>query len=36
MIHTIEITLEYSTNGINLNTLTLAIDDGGILQIIQG
>ncbi len=36
MIHTLEITIEYSTNGINLNTLTLAFDDNGIIQIVQG
>lgn len=36
MIHTIEIKLEYSTNGINLNTLTLTIDDNGVVQVEQG
>ena len=36
MIHTLEIIINYSTNGINLNTLTLAFDDNGIIQIVQG
>ena len=36
LIHTLEIAIEYSTNGINLNTLTLAFDDNGIIQIVQG
>jgi len=36
MIHTLEITIEYSSNGINLNTLTLAFNDNGIIQIVQG
>lgn len=36
MLHTLEITIGYSTNGINLNTLTLSFDDNGIMQIVQG
>lgn len=37
MIYTIEIRIEWTTNGINdLNTLSLAFDDNGILQIVQG
>lgn len=37
MLHTVEIRIEWTTDGLEeLNTLTLAIDDGGILQIIQG
>ena len=36
MIHTIEITIEYSTDSINLQSLTLAINDNGIIQVQQG
>jgi len=36
MIHTIEITIEYETDSINLQSLTLAINDNGIIQVQQG
>ena len=34
--HSIIITLEYSNASINLNTLTLTIDDNGVVQVEQG
>jgi len=36
MTHSIEITLEYSHTGININTLTLTVDDNGVVQVQQG
>jgi phage baseplate assembly protein W len=34
--HSIIITIEYSHTGINLNTLTLTVDDNGVVQVAQG
>lgn len=36
MIHTLEISIEYEFANINTNTITLAFDDNGTIQIVQG